>query len=52
METDKSKHEMLIEEIYKIRDDILEKNRHTGLTNRTVLLTVVEMIEVLLGIKR
>lgn len=42
--------EMLIEEIYKIRDEALAKNRN-GLTNRTVLLVVVEMFEKLLGFK-
>lgn len=44
-ESEKNKHELLIEEIYKIRDAVLDKNKHTGLTNRTVLITVVEMFE-------
>ena len=39
-------HEILIEEIHKIRDRVMTKTKHTGLTNRTVLLTVVEMFEV------
>ena len=51
IEKEPNNHEQLIQEIYKLRDQIMEKTKHTGLTNRTVLLTVVEMFEKVLGKK-
>ena len=41
--------EMLIQEIHKKRDDLVEKYKGTGLTNRNVLFTVVEMLEMVLA---
>jgi hypothetical protein len=45
-------HEQLIEEIYKIRDEMVNKTKHTGLTNRNVLEAVTTMFEcVINGLK-
>jgi hypothetical protein len=41
--------EQLIEELHKMRDDLILKHKSTGLTNRNVLVTVVDMLELVLS---